>query len=197
MVRLNAHEFNSQTTRGKRGRKTSFPPAESGDQYTVISNMKINVKTVPFTLAFAAKTSVSSSSGRLQESKPSASGSQTNEPASIYAVDELPRLTELYTSLLHTMGHVVRAFNHRAKALVALKADRRPALLITNYLGYSMPIDNFIEACRSVHPSLQILMVSGFDQSAMVFSRARPDRFIQKPFTPEQFHTEVAAALAF
>jgi CheY-like chemotaxis protein len=179
--------------------------------------MKINAKAFPFALAFAAQTSARSflkltltranlapvslrrRSEDLFEQKASSAASalRTVERPSIYAVDEVPRLTELYTTLLEPTGHVVMTFNHRAKALVALKADRkRPALLITNYLGRSMPVDEFIQACRSIHPSLRILMASGFEQSEMRFSRVTPDRFIQKPFTPEEFQQAVEAALA-
>jgi CheY-like chemotaxis protein len=34
----------------------------------------------------------------------------------IYAVDDVPELTELYTTLLEAAGYIVRAFNDRAEA---------------------------------------------------------------------------------
>ncbi len=124
------------------------------------------------------------------------STSPTPERLSIYAVDDMPRLTELYRTLLEAAGHQVRAFNDRARALAALKTDRRmPALLITDYLGRSIPVDQFMQACRLIHPGLRILMASGFNPQHMQLPRARPDRFLQKPFSPEEFHQEVRAAL--
>jgi response regulator RpfG family c-di-GMP phosphodiesterase len=179
--------------------------------------MKINAKASPFALAFAAQTSARSflrftrirthpvplSWPRLsehvlvQQTNSATPRSPMTEPPSIYAVDEEPRLTELYTTLLEATGYLVKPFNHRPKALAALQADRqRPALLITNYLGRSMPVNQFIQACRFAHPRLRILMASGLDQSEMRFSRCKPDRFIQKPFTPEEFRQVVKGALA-
>jgi len=123
-------------------------------------------------------------------------GSATPQPASIYAVDEVPGLTELYTSLLGEVGYVARTFNHRAKALAALKtASRKPALLITNYRGSSMSISDFIRTCRCIHPRLRILMASGFAQSEMKLFGVKPDRFIEKPFTPNEFHEAVKSVL--
>ena len=46
------------------------------------------------------------------------------------------------------------------------------------------------------YSELRILMASGVGQTEVRFSRAKPDRFIQKPFTPEEFRQEVMAALA-
>jgi len=120
----------------------------------------------------------------------------TPQPPSIYAVDDVPRLTELYTSLLEATGYVVRTFNDRGKALSSLGTEKRkPSLLITDYIGLSMPIDEFMQGCRGVHPDLRILMASGFAQRDMRPLRVKPNRFIQKPFTPEELRREVRAAL--
>ena len=116
---------------------------------------------------------------------------------SIYVVDDAPFLTELYTSILQASGYGVTAFNDRVKALAALKADwRKPDLLITDYRGLSMPIDQFLHQCLLVHPALRILMVSGFRRTDVRFSKAKPDRFMEKPFTPQELEREVKAILS-
>lgn len=126
-----------------------------------------------------------------------ASVPRTVEPPLIYAVDDVPDLTKLYITLLEATGYSVRAFNDRAEALAALKVDSpKPDLLITDYLGDAMPVEGFMRHCLGVHPILRILMASGFSQTDVEFSQARPDRFIRKPFTPEEFRREVSAALA-
>ena len=179
--------------------------------------MRVYAKPLPFALAFAAQATARSFLRRaLLPANPApalsprpsegALGQHTDraqpispapERLSIYAVDDMPRLTELYTSLLEATGYRVRAFNDRETALAALKTDRRmPALLITDYLGRSMPVDHFLHACRLMHPGLRILMASGFNPQHMRLPHARPDRFLQKPFSPEEFHQEVRAALA-
>jgi CheY-like chemotaxis protein len=121
---------------------------------------------------------------------------RTPEPPSIYAVDDVPRLTELYATLLEPAGYVIRTFNDRIKALEALTSEtKKPSLLITDYIGLTMPVDDFMQGCRTLHPDLPILMASGFNQRDMRPLRVKPNRFIQKPFTPEELRCEVRAAL--
>jgi DNA-binding response OmpR family regulator len=116
---------------------------------------------------------------------------------SIYVVDDAPYLTTFYTALLEAAGYRVRAFNDRAEALAALAMERKkPDLLITDYFGLSLPVDLFMHRCRVVHPALRILMASGCSQAEVQLSLSRPDRYIQKPFTPEEFQEEVRAVLA-
>ena len=116
---------------------------------------------------------------------------------SIYVVDDGKGLAELYTLFLKGTGCVVRAYNHRADALAALAVDRtRPNLMIMDYLGDSMPVDRFLQCCVAVHPPLRILMASELSQRDVGSSCVRPDRFIQKPFTADEFLREVRAALA-
>jgi CheY-like chemotaxis protein len=137
------------------------------------------------------------SEGILQHDSPPVSSPRTFDAPLIYAVDDLPCLTELYAALLGATGFRVRTFNGRGAALAALKADHeKPDLLITDYRGNSMPVDRFMQECVMIHPSLRILMASGFSEADSRFSALRHDRFLQKPFTPEQLQEEVRAALA-
>jgi DNA-binding NtrC family response regulator len=133
----------------------------------------------------------------LHQNDACASGLCASESPLIYAVDDVPELTRLYTTLLEASGYCVRTFNDRAEVVAALRTDqRKPELLITDYLGHSMPVERFMCHCLDVHPTLRVLMASGFGQRDAEITRARPDRFIQKPFTPEEFRREVSAALA-
>jgi CheY-like chemotaxis protein len=137
-----------------------------------------------------------SSLERIARSNSSVSDPRTTDGQLIYAVDDAPELTELYTILLEATGYVVRAFNDRAKALTALKAERtKPDLLITDCVGPSMSFDRFLECCLVVYPSLRILMVSGYSQTDVRFPRTESDRFVQKPFTVEEFLRRVRATL--
>jgi DNA-binding NtrC family response regulator len=114
----------------------------------------------------------------------------------IYVVDDNKDLTVLYTAFLRHAGFFVRTFNERAEALASLQAGTiKPQLLITDYQGGSVPVERFIGDCRAVHPALRILMASGFHQMDMLFSCVRPNHFLQKPFTAEEFLREVRAAL--
>jgi CheY-like chemotaxis protein len=119
------------------------------------------------------------------------------EPAVVCVVDDDPDLTELYSILLRGAGFKVQAFTDRVEALQRFKAaEAWPNLLITDYRGESMPIDEFIHACVTHNPVLRILMASGFEEADTSLLRVRPDRFLRKPFTPEEFLREVHTALA-
>jgi len=59
-----------------------------------------------------------------------------------------------------------------------------------------MSVERFLQQCLGVHPDLRILMASGFRHSDLQLSQLRPDRFIQKPFTADEFLREVRATLA-
>ena len=141
-------------------------------------------------------------SGTLLESSESFSQNKTSsvprqiETAFIFVVDEERSLTDLYTHFLKRTGYVVQAFNHRAEAMAALEAaGTKPDLLITDYLGRSMPIERFIQGCRVIHPGLRILMASGLSEKDERLSRIKADRFLQKPFTLDKLQQEVSAAL--
>lgn len=134
------------------------------------------------------------STGDLSQGSNSGAGSPS-APALIYAVDDMPCLTELYALVLEASGYRVRNFNNRRAALAALKTEK-PALLITDLRNASMSIDLFLHECLVVHPDIRILMATGFDENRASLCSITPDRFLQKPFTPEELQREVRAALA-
>ena len=130
-------------------------------------------------------------------SSPASSAQRFSEVGSIYVVDDDETLTELYVILLEATGYKVRAFNDRAEALAAMENDnKKPDLLIMDYLGHLMPLDWFVHRSLAAHPSLRILMASGLSPAEEQLSSARLGRFIQKPFTGEELLNEVRAALA-
>jgi len=128
---------------------------------------------------------------------PGACPSSDAEAPLIYVVDDQEALAELYTIFLKAYGYEVKSFTDRADALAALILEPvKPDLLITDYLGLSMPVEGFIHHCRAAHPELRILMASGCHEADVDGVHPTPDRFIQKPFTPEELRQEVQAALA-
>lgn len=111
-------------------------------------------------------------------------------------MDDIIDITELYQALLDSLGCVVNTFNDRAEALLALEAECRPPnLLITDYVGWRMPADEFMIRCRAVHPDLRVLMISGIEQTELKLSNIRPDGFLRKPFAAEEFEAAVRALL--
>src|SRR5205814_2035659 len=140
----------SNSPMGGPGAEDIIPaPGQRCTQHSIILKMKAGSKTSPFTVSFSAH-KCAKLFGRFKLTR----NNQTllmprfcqrsqlagpAEPLSIYAVDDHPRLTELYAGLLEPFGYMVRTFNLRADALAALKSDKkRPALLITDYRGLSI-----------------------------------------------------------
>ena len=163
---------------------------ESNAEFRILGLTIIPTKRPRFSLPGA------STGNELRETCWAAASPRTADRVSIYAVDDLPPLTELYASLLEGAGHEVKTFNNRARALADLNvAGKKPALLITDYRGRDLPINQFMQGCRLVHPGLRILMASGLSEGEMEFSRVRQDRFIQKPFTLGELQQAVQAAL--
>jgi len=163
--------------------------------------MKSYTKMFPHLLAFPERTPVSrpklSENTSAGKNPSSAFEREMDESFLIYVVDDEPRLTDLYTIILEAKGYAVRAFSTRVEALAELKGERRkPDLLIMDFLGHAMPIDGFMQRCLQAHPNLRILVASGFNQLEARFTYIKPDRYLQKPFTAEEFLGEVEAALA-
>jgi CheY-like chemotaxis protein len=176
--------------------------------------MKLNPTSLPFALNIAARiaahsrrpvmranpvppdfSSMQRHSGLSPSSRPRPRLVKT-ESALIYAVDDLSAIGDLYQNLLSAKGYQVKTFRNRLEVLTALRAEGGLAdLLITDYIGHSMPIDDFLRACRQTRMSLRVLMASGFDKEDMRLGTARPDRFLRKPFTPDELHLAVKDAL--
>ncbi len=161
--------------------KTSLPLSALAAQRPVLLS-------APAAVANAVSASPPSPSKGLLRSSSFAAAPRKAEAALIYVVDDVEDLTDLYRICLNDTGYVVRPFNHRAKALAAFAAESiKPDLLITDCFGPSMPIEEFIRACRIVHPNVRILMASGNDEPHPRFSSIGSDRFIKKPFTLNEF----------
>jgi CheY-like chemotaxis protein len=144
-----------------------------------------------------ATSSEYSPSFRPEQNPASAIADEKEDSCLIYVVDDEPGLADLYAIILRERGYVVKAFDSRIEALAQIKGDRRkPDLLIMDYFGHAMSVDRFILRCLLAHPNLRILMASGFNQINARFASVRPDRFIQKPFTAEEFLQQVEATLA-
>jgi len=114
----------------------------------------------------------------------------------IYAVDDMPCLTELYALVLNTSGYAVRGFRDRRAALESLRAAQtKPVLLITDLHNPTMRVEPFLEQCVAACADLRILMATGFGYHGAWCFSVKPDRFLPKPFTPEELRLAVQATL--
>src|SRR5438045_2517501 len=102
----------------------------------------------------------------------------------IYLVDDEELLLDLAEESLLADGYALKKFQDPQTAFDAFTREpRKPRLLLTDY---AMGLMNGIELstkCKSAHPSLKILMVSGTAGPDVV--REAPgtvDKFMPKPY---------------
>ena len=106
----------------------------------------------------------------------------------IFVVDDEPMLLELASVILEPQGYKVKVFRDPEIALQTFEAAKpRPDLLITDYAMHTMNGMELIEQFRRVEPRQKILLVSGtVGEDIFQNSPAKPDRFLAKPYRPEQ-----------
>ena len=112
----------------------------------------------------------------------------------ILVVDDDHDVRAIMVSFLSDIGYVVHEAEHGDAALAMQKAVN-PQLMI---IDFSMPGTNgadVVKAARAVQPSLPILFVSGYADSAALEAATGSAPFLRKPFLPAELATAVRAAL--
>jgi DNA-binding NtrC family response regulator len=128
------------------------------------------------------------------------SGSATTPPRQmlIYLVDDEELLLNLAEVALCKDGYALKKFQNPELAFEAFTRETsKPSLLLTDYA--MKPIDGLelSARCKSAHPSLKILLVSGTVDSDFVQSApVRVDFFISKPYEPAHLARTVRSLLA-
>jgi CheY-like chemotaxis protein len=116
----------------------------------------------------------------------------------IYVVDDEPMLLELASVILEPFGYNVETFTSAETALHAFEAaETKPALIVTDYAMHRMNGLELAAACRRFQPKQKVLLVSGtVGPDVCHGAAAQPDRFLAKPYQPNQLSDAVAATLA-
>jgi signal transduction histidine kinase len=113
----------------------------------------------------------------------------------ILVVDDDHDVRDMMTNYLSEIGYVVHEADH-GEAALALQKSVSPQLMI---IDFSMPGINgaeIVKAARIVQPSLSILFISGYADSAALEAAMGSAPFLRKPFLPAELATAVRAALA-
>jgi len=112
----------------------------------------------------------------------------------ILVVDDDHDVRAIMTSFLSEIGYVVHEAEHGDAALAIQKAVN-PQLMI---IDFAMPGSNgaeVVKAARAVQPSLQILFVSGYADSAALEAAMGSAPFLRKPFRPSELAQAVRSAI--
>jgi CheY-like chemotaxis protein len=116
----------------------------------------------------------------------------------IYVVDDEPMLLELASVILEPLGYDIKTFRLPDAAVDAYKsAQKRPALIITDYAMHNMNGMDLLEACRRVNPAQKILLVSGtVGPDIYAKSPSKPNQFLAKPYHAKELIDVVKSTLA-
>jgi DNA-binding response OmpR family regulator/two-component sensor histidine kinase len=112
----------------------------------------------------------------------------------ILVVDDDHDVRALMTSFLSEMGYVVHEADHGDAAL-AMQKSLNPQLMI---IDFAMPGSNgaeVVKAARAAQPSLAVLFVSGYADSAALEAAMGSAPFLRKPFRPAELALAVRTAI--
>ena len=113
----------------------------------------------------------------------------------IFVVDDEVMLLGLAEMVLEPEGFEVHTFEDPRQALAEYKAAGTPPnLVVTDYAMGGMNGLDLIQECRKINPDQKTLLVSGtVDESIYANVAIKPDRFLAKPYNPDDFVAAVRA----
>ena len=120
--------------------------------------------------------------------------SEPGQSETILVVDDDHDVRAIMTSFLTEIGYDVHEAEHGDKAL-ALQKALKPQLMI---IDFAMPGTNgaeVVKAARTLQPSLPVLFVSGYADSAALEAAMGSAPFLRKPFLPAELALAVRTAL--
>ena len=113
------------------------------------------------------------------------------ESLRILLVDDDPLVVEGTASMLEELGHVtVQAATSGEEALAMLRQDGNFDLLLTDHLMPGMTGLQLVTAARALHPTLPILLASGFAELDDLAGSEWPR--LRKPYSLSDLSTALA-----
>jgi signal transduction histidine kinase len=123
-----------------------------------------------------------------------AHASKAGRSETILVVDDDHDVRAIMTSFLSEIGYVVHEAEH-GEAALAMQRTLHPQLMI---IDFAMPGTNgaeVVKAARMTQPTLPILFVSGYADSAALEAALGSAPFLKKPFRPAELASAVRAAI--
>lgn len=116
----------------------------------------------------------------------------------IYLVDDEEILLELAEVTLLPDGYALKKFQDPKAAFESFTREPcKPSLLLTDYAMGTMTGMELSTKCKSAHPPLKILMVSGTEGPEIVHQApGTVDKFMPKPYKPAELASTVRSLLA-
>jgi CheY-like chemotaxis protein len=116
----------------------------------------------------------------------------------IYLVDDEELLLELAELSLLDQGYELKKFQDPQAALESFTQEpRKPSLLLTDYAMTPMTGLELSTRCKSAHPKLKILIVSGTAGPDIAEKcGVKVDKFLSKPYKPDELANTVRSLLS-
>ena len=127
------------------------------------------------------------------------SSKTTNQhPPLIFIADDHPDLLQMAEILLTAEGYQCRLFSTPEEVLAVMAMERmQPDLLLTDFEMGSMNGLELVKRCRSAHPGLKTILVSGTVEEAVVLCHpVKVNQFLSKPYQPQVLLSIVRSLLA-
>ena len=116
----------------------------------------------------------------------------------ILVVEDEPQLRELTCRMLRDQGYQVMGAPEARQALQICAMHPGPIhLMVTDIVMPRMGGGELVQAARPLRPAMKVLYMSGYTDSTVVHHGVAVEQvpFLQKPFTPDDLHRKVRAAL--
>lgn len=115
----------------------------------------------------------------------------------IYVVDDESMIGEVVEVILKLKGFQPKFFTDPELALQTLiSEERKPELLLTDFLMSPINGMELIERCKRVQPNLKTILYSGnVGEEITQYYSVKPDGFVSKPFLPKTLVATVRAVL--
>lgn len=119
---------------------------------------------------------------------------QTKKPV-VFVVDDEVMLLGLAEMVLEPEGFKVLTYADPRRALADYMAAKQPPeLVVTDYAMDGMNGLQLIQECRKIRADQKTILVSGtVDESIYANTEIKPDRFLAKPYIPEDLVAAVRA----
>jgi CheY-like chemotaxis protein len=132
------------------------------------------------------------------EAMPGSPTTQAAHSRLIYLVDDEELLLDLAEISLLAEGYAIRRFQDPEAAFKSFTQEpSKPSLLLTDFAMGSMNGLELSTKCKSAHPPLKVLMVSGTaGREVMRQAPGTVDEFMHKPYQPAELARIVRSLLA-
>lgn len=113
----------------------------------------------------------------------------------ILVVEDHLDSAELLILLLSSLDYVTLLAHSRDAALKIIESHGEPDCIVMDWFMPGLTLPAFMETLRKNHPNVPVLAVSAAPQLAEKAKQMKIDRYLPKPYTPEELAAEISACI--